>query len=345
MSNVRPRYHLAEVTARSVLTQARVSSLPVDLKEIVRCAPKRITLKTYSWISKNTGLTTTDIEMNWKSKEGFTQYDKHRDSFIIFLNDLEPNKCRRRWTLAHEFGHIALNHFGSLYTQNANRFLCPDNVYEAFELEAHCFARCLLAPPNVLFAAEIESNINYIMQACEISFEAAKKVKDFFERGKERVIYETKEIPLIQNFASYIDRWKTGFFCTICGAQSYTEMDFCHICGKVYSQWKGICGMRYSSIELGTGNRAKECPKCNNENIIGDHCQICGALIVNRCLNFSPEGVSYSYDCDCGKLVPGDARYCPDCGNETSFLREGYLSDWESESSSKLEKMSLPFDL
>ena len=88
--------------------------------------------------------------------------------------------------------------------------------------------------------------------------------------------------------------------------------------------------MKYSSIELDPESRAKKCPKCENENIIGEHCQICGAYVVNRCMNFETGG--YSYDGACGKLVTGDARFCPHCGYRTSFGENNFLENWQDES-------------
>lgn len=86
--------------------------------------------------------------------------------------------------------------------------------------------------------------------------------------------------------------------------------------------------MKYSSIELGPENRAKKCPKCDNENIVGDHCQICGTYVVNRCQNFQEEN-GYPVLEECGKLVSGDARFCPHCGYKTSFGDNGFLESWQ----------------
>lgn len=326
-----PRYYMSEKSAYETLNRLSLSSLPIDLKKVAKGLQSPVIIKTYTWLSRIQSLSRAQIEGMWSSKEGFTQYDPSTDSYVIYLNDNERNRSRLRWTLAHEIGHIVLGHLATIRDNEINLIDDPEDTYSAFELEAHCFARCLLAPPNILFASGIEESINSIMEACDISFSAATKVKDFLARGKDHVHYTVEGIPLIDNFSDYINRWKTGFVCTNCGAQSHSSYRYCTVCGEEYTQWRGIKGVIYGKIELDAESRAKSCPVCGNENIVGDFCQVCGNIVINRCTNVTPEMLSNPWQEDCGKAAPGDARFCPYCGNQTTFGEKQYLIDWETE--------------
>ena len=70
--------------------------------------------------------------------------------------------------------------------------------------------------------------------------------------------------------------------------------------------------MKYSLLETYENGKLKECPTCHNEitNIEGDFCQICGNNLVNRCIND---------ECSNTSPLPSNARYCPQCGCQSSF--------------------------
>lgn len=95
--------------------------------------------------------------------------------------------------------------------------------------------------------------------------------------------------------------------------------------------------MIYPSIQLDENHRAVECPKCKNENIIGDYCQICGSYLVNKCTGFTNEpgnryeGSWHELNSGCGKLLSGESRFCIECGSTSTFYESGLLSDWETE--------------
>lgn len=69
--------------------------------------------------------------------------------------------------------------------------------------------------------------------------------------------------------------------------------------------------------ELDEFGRARICPICQNEEISNNYCKICGSFLINRCVNVK-----------CGIIAEGNARFCTNCGDETVFNSEGYLSSW-----------------
>ena len=89
--------------------------------------------------------------------------------------------------------------------------------------------------------------------------------------------------------------------------------------------------MKYVGPKTNENGKLLECPKCGNEEIEpdGDFCKICGFPLVNYCASTVVEGEgeerSIRMPCEKGKVLPSNARYCPYCGNETSFLQNKIL--------------------
>lgn len=94
--------------------------------------------------------------------------------------------------------------------------------------------------------------------------------------------------------------------------------------------------------KLDSNGRAIRCPRCDNEelNYEGKYCTICGTYLINRYVDKTDtdiNGDEFVVAEGCG-IVPGNARYCPSCGNETTFFRAGLLKYWED----ALEEESKP---
>lgn len=107
---------------------------------------------------------------------------------------------------------------------------------------------------------------------------------------------------------------KTYNFCPVCGTEF--PKNSLHRMGYIFT---GAGYMKYEGIELNEHGLPIECPNCKNEDIVPDseHCIICGDYILNQCIN---------RDCDYNEqLLPGNARYCPYCGSETTYLRHKFL--------------------
>ncbi len=81
--------------------------------------------------------------------------------------------------------------------------------------------------------------------------------------------------------------------------------------------------MIYDGIKLNLNGQALECPNCKSETTIKDseYCITCGNSIINFCSN---------YGCSHERVpLPGNARYCPYCGEQTVFFTLGYLKKWD----------------
>jgi len=76
------------------------TSSAIDIKELIKLSGKKI-----SWM-------VADL----KGINGFTCYNTNKDSYRMFFDESLINNCpaRLNFTMAHEFGHIMLNHFSDL---------------------------------------------------------------------------------------------------------------------------------------------------------------------------------------------------------------------------------------
>lgn len=98
------------------------------------------------------------------------------DKYIIYYNDIDfanvVNSNRYRWNIAHELGHILLDHHKSTDKTRIYRCSLSDKEYDYFEAEADYFAQLILVPHVVLYAFKIQ-NAGQIKRLCKISNPAA----------------------------------------------------------------------------------------------------------------------------------------------------------------------------
>lgn len=120
---------------------------------------------------------------------------------IIFLDPLvAPN--RKKFTTAHELGHILLGHVGAYGPVHRGLALRGSPKEQA----ANVFAFRLLAPACVLWGCRVQTEKD-IMRLCGISREAAhyrmERMKELYQRNKfltsslERKVYE-QFLPFIE---------------------------------------------------------------------------------------------------------------------------------------------------
>jgi len=96
---------------------------------------------------------------------------------VIFYNQARP-VARQRFTIAHELGHLVLNHQGPLINRE------PSPRDNPVERAANRFAADLLAPACVLRGLKVHSAFG-VAQLCDISGPAAS-----FRMARLRQLYE-----------------------------------------------------------------------------------------------------------------------------------------------------------
>lgn len=86
-----------------------------------------------------------DKKLKEVSKDGFTIYKDGQ--YNIFISKLENKSKRNRFTLAHEVGHIVLNHH-KLLKNNLIKF--NGKTKDIFEMQANVFAENILMPVHLV---------------------------------------------------------------------------------------------------------------------------------------------------------------------------------------------------
>lgn len=146
-----------------ILKDSNICQLPVKLIKII---------KIYKWevIPYSKAIKEGQVDFS----ESFSgTYLKINDTFFIIYNDTHSIE-RQRWTIAHEIGHIILNHKLS---------------NETSEAEANYFAKQLLIPLAVLNYYKANS-VNKITELFNVSSEAASyRLKDLERHYKYKAMY------------------------------------------------------------------------------------------------------------------------------------------------------------
>ena len=79
------------------------------------------------------------------------------------------SKQRKRFTIAHELGHILLGHIGKCQLVNSESSLTDNDI----EQQANCFAVRLLAPACVLWGCKVKT-ADDIIRLCDVSKQCAE---------------------------------------------------------------------------------------------------------------------------------------------------------------------------
>ncbi|MEK4148964.1 ImmA/IrrE family metallo-endopeptidase [Robertmurraya sp. FSL W8-0741] len=343
MMTFKPNYSKAERAAHTLLQINNVRELPVKVKKLSKHFPN-LRIKKYTWFAKNQGMTLQEVCEFANSDEGCCYYKKTTGQYLILYNDQVENKGRIRWTIAHELGHFMLKHNEISNRATLGRSSLSDSEYEIFEKEANCFARELLAPPTVIIKlGKVE--IFDIQNICEMSEEAASNVISFLNTGQRMGYGYTFNSTLEKMFSNFIYKMKNNHYCGDCRSYFiFTDPSFCPICRnqkitKTFYTYRGINNVKYNGYDVDANGRALACPQCGNEelNYNGAHCKICGVNVVNKCTNVEEWNGEIQWEC--GTILDGNARYCPNCGSKSTFFEQKLLENWEIEK----EKDLIPF--
>ncbi|HJV46598.1 MAG TPA: ImmA/IrrE family metallo-endopeptidase [Bacillota bacterium] len=335
----RPNYTKAENQAYKLIKISGTTEFPIKVKKIAKIF-SNLKIRSYSWFAKKNDMTLEKVCEFAKSDEGCCWYRKSKNQYMILYNDSIENVGRVRWTIAHELGHFMLKHNERTDKTIFARSSLLGWEYDVYEKEANCFARTLLAPPNVLIALG-KINPGIIADICGLSTNAASNVYRFILKGSKNGIRYSQNW-VTDLFSKYIYDYKFRFWCFQCNhSYSHKHAKYCPICGGHTLVKELGDKMLYSGYKLDENFRAIQCPRCDNEKIIGDHCHICGTYLINKCTGFRPEQMYQEYfgpwhikfEHSCGEILDGDARYCLKCGSTSTFLEAGLLIHWQNEKS------------
>ena len=299
-------------------------SLPLKIGNLIRNI-KYIKLITYSSQIKKHRIPYEEMILTAETKDSYAVRQGSTGKFCIYYNDIDKNIAtsnRVRWNLAHELGHVILNHHEIAGTEKLYRRGLDDESYYYFEEEADYFAQLILVPHAALLGFRINSAKD-IRTMCKISDPASKRRFYEFQIWKSHVNPEDEyDKRIFAYYYEFIFKKK----CKICDAVIIQRRGkHCPICGfKNTLEWRDEDDMKYPLLPTHENQKLTECPKCKNEEteINGNYCQICGTNLVNQCTNFACES----------RILPSNARYCPICGEKSIFFANGILSAWRQPS-------------
>ena len=155
----------ASKTSYKVHKESYIKSLPVSLSSIA--LKNSIKVFSYEKYSEITKLSCAKIAEKY-GDDGFVQ--RLQGKYFIFCREDVPYK-KRRWTVAHELGHIFLGHLEK-----------ERHEHEFSEAEANCFASELLLPTPVLKRCALNSPSDIASECC-VSLSAARIKFDELQSG------------------------------------------------------------------------------------------------------------------------------------------------------------------
>lgn len=275
-----------------------ITQVPLNLHALLEELRNEIRIVPYSRLTERYGLTQKEVFVYLKSELGTTHHRPERAQYVIYYNDALPEGTWR-FTIAHELGHIFLEHFTVAGTDLLDEESIPQELYLELEREANAFARNLLSPaPTALRVAR--KNPGRETEAIAVAFflsESAAEVR--FDLIKTDSRYLTKEMRELYGSFTVIP---PDYICTTCGNRFPMEDPYCVFCGG-YSKKMG-----YAYAQLPEeGEPLQRCLRCGTRKLdaVSAFCHHCGAPLENRC----PEG----------HRNPRYARFCRECGEPLLF--------------------------
>ncbi len=183
MIELERRLYIKNFTAGLLLNQNNLSSV-IDVRDMQ--LPKNIYISTFQNYSEITGVSVNDLSHNGFYDDGYTI--KAGKSSIILYNSLYDIICpqRLRFSLAHEVGHIFLNHI-------------VDDAKS--EEEANYFASQIVAHDALVVTMLKDSwdaTVCYIRDQFGISWDTAAIKLRYLNRNKRS--YNQTEVKLFQKY-------------------------------------------------------------------------------------------------------------------------------------------------
>ena len=122
-----------------------ITETPVNLSLILERYSNEIRSVMYSGFMRASVRSIGDVISFFNSDMGACAFEPLTNRFIIYYND-DLSAHWIRFTLAHELGHIFLEHHQKAGTDILGHTFIPKEDYEEYEKEANVFARNLLSP-------------------------------------------------------------------------------------------------------------------------------------------------------------------------------------------------------
>lgn len=312
----KPRRNLVKKAARAFLLSSNQDKLPIDVDSFFQ--PGKYFLFEAEKAEQLAQMRIPIEFWNNDTAEAFTCF--YEGMYITIFKTVGRTSQRIRFSKAHELGHIVLNHFTE-FEQPDSYSIYKSAAYQVLEREADMFAAELLAPTPILKKLNM-FDVERIRCLCDISTSAADIT--ISDMNLDLNVSEADKNSVLRRFHRYIytkeyNKWLTEKVCPRCHSQISKGTVYCQVCGCHIDYYIKYSPQEYSAPFVTQNGRLRTCPKCGTSTFRGGQtkCDQCGQPLYNKCKNSEHK-----------KLLPEFARYCPYCGEATSFYKSGILLDW-----------------
>lgn len=193
----------------SMLEDVKYMRLPISFEQILRYH-SHIALVPFSVFMKDFNLTLKETLKLSNTENACCVYNPKR-GYIIYYNDLNEafmKSYRYRFSIAHELGHIFMEHLTDERTRIIKSGL-TDLEYSLLEREADKFASYLLCPYSALKGKKV-NDYKDIQRICNASAEASKIAYKNLEwwlrnRGLKNISDLTYDILFMDDYDDWIN--------------------------------------------------------------------------------------------------------------------------------------------
>jgi len=263
-----------------------------------------------------------------------TVYEPGSGVYLTVWDDEKGIPARRRFTLAHEAGHIALGHFTDFRETDLHRTGLSGRERAVLEAEADCFAAELLCPGVLIREVLGDCDASVIAAVFGVSMQCAEsRARECAKGGEAPSVRDAgalldSERAVLHLFRDGLERMEIPApACERCGTViPRAGQRYCAGCGAALTgtaagkRRGGRLPERYpprtGDLPLQDGSAggavpvpgAAYCLSCGHAvpGGAGEECPFCGAALLNRCLR-------------CGRIWPDGYAFCPDCGMECAL--------------------------
>ena len=160
----------AATEAEQLLEDLGLTDVPVSPKKVCQAMS-----------SSSYRITLEEQPMSSEGFLGISMGNAHKATILV--NSNIPNRHRKRFTVAHEIGHVHLH----IQTKKKSQFECSakdisagENSNDIFEKEANIFASSLLMPRSAISPQILQNDLTWsliqrIKTLCDVSLEAAAR--------------------------------------------------------------------------------------------------------------------------------------------------------------------------
>ena len=183
----------ADITVKAYdeLLSIKCGTLPITENHDFFHNDKKIVITSIQSYALMTGVTEAELTLGGKFDEGLCITGIHPE-FDLILYNRNKIRCRKRFTVMHEIGHLKCGH---------------EKHGKQEELEAHFFASQLLVPDILLYELHKRGYAitgTFISKTFDISGEASEKKAHSFSPPKNKASSK-QETLILKQFEKYLD--------------------------------------------------------------------------------------------------------------------------------------------